>query len=145
MKSEFCLVHAFFPWAEFYKTLFQSRLFQSPLIWRARNVCLKTFGYSLHSVEESAIGSYFLHYLCTKIEQTKIFVKCLGFCFYLCWSGSILQIRSKTVYQHYVDCTFKSPYDYESEPFILGKLQDNTASVGWRNNYPWYMVHFIFF
>ena len=27
-------------------------------------------------------------------------------------------------------------------PFILGELRDNTASVGRRKNYPWYMVGF---
>ena len=30
-------------------------------------------------------------------------------------------------------------------PYILGELRDNMASVGWRKNYPWYMVHFIYF
>ena len=30
-------------------------------------------------------------------------------------------------------------------PYILGELRDNTTSVGWKKNYPWYMVHFNFF
>ena len=30
-------------------------------------------------------------------------------------------------------------------PFIVGKLRDNTASVGRRKNYPYHMVHFISF
>ena len=29
----------------------------------------------------------------------------------------------------------------KSVPFILGELRNNTASVGQRKNYPWYMVH----
>ena len=32
-----------------------------------------------------------------------------------------------------------------AEPYILGELGHNTTSLGWRKNYPWYMVHFIFF
>ena len=31
------------------------------------------------------------------------------------------------------------------EPYILGELRHNTTSLGWRMNYPWYMVHFIYF
>ena len=62
---------------------------------RAKNVWLKTFGCSLLVFEESAISAYFLHYLYTKIQQTKILVTCqmfgVLFLFGLVWQYSTNQ------------------------------------------------------
>ena len=41
--------------------------------------------------------------------------------------------------------SFKFYWHIYAEPYMLGELKYITASGGWNKNYPWYMVHFIFF